>query len=143
MSVSTLKARTGRGFLVLFRSLAENCLYGTVPAQLSAMSALVNLTASFANNSLSGAVPAGVQSVFPLSSGVWTGNCLQGISSPYPYCGMVELGALIDLFQMTNTGYWGSELNWLTQAHPCTWYGVTCDASSSVVRYGKTSPCAA
>lgn len=44
-----------------------------------------------------------------------------------------ELSALQDFYAATNGPSWTISTGWMSSADPCTWFGVTCDASPAVV----------
>ena len=73
-----------------------NKLCGTVPPQLTALSALSASTLSFANNQLYGALPTAVAAVFPANLSLWSGNCVVN-ASVGPGCSLSERPALLDL----------------------------------------------
>ena len=90
---------------------------------------------SLASNQLTGSVPVGLTTTFPLTSLTWSSNCLTNCSNQYPDCSMPERAALVDLYTATAGTAWANSTRWLTSVSLCNWTGVTCGSPSGPVVY--------
>ena len=66
----------------------------------------------------------------------WANNCLDATYPQHDGCGMVERPALVDLFVATTTpgvAGWRNSSNWLSDANPCTWAGVTSNTAQNAI----------
>ena len=87
---------------------------------------------NFAGNQLTGTVPSRIATLLPPSSTVWSNNCIINATTILDGCTSItdsERSALLDFYFSTGGGSGGSWVQtsgWVTRAHPCTWFGVTC-----------------
>ena len=96
-----------------YLDVSNNLFTGTVPSTISALS--VSATVSFANNQLTGSLPAAVNLQFPVTTGSWSGTCIVNATSPPAGCDLFERPALVDLFIATNTTGWLNATGWLVR----------------------------
>ena len=89
-------------------------------------------TLRLSNNQLLGTVPAQLTTTFPVMSMTWSGNCIVNATATLAGCDLAERSALLDFYTATHGGGWVVSTGWMTSAHPCSWYGVTCQAGSTI-----------
>ena len=107
------------------------CSLSTPLGTVACTARQANLVVS--GNQLTGSVPTALQALFPTASSTWSTNCIAGVTSPYLGCDLNERSSLVELFIATNGFGWTARVGWLTPAHPCGWYGVTCGTGSGPV----------
>ena len=97
------------------------------------------------NNSLSGVLPSGMCSQFypkgcSIATGRFTTNCNVCNYQAPTTTSAIDTQALKDFYTSTNGSGWISSQNWPT-GDPCKsgWFGVTCDASLSVLGLDLTN----
>ena len=114
-----------------FLDVSTNSLFGTVPSSLAAINATAANFKVFSNQ-LSGTLPSNVAPLYPVGSSSWAYNCITGCTNQFTGCDLSERTMLVDLFTSTNRSLagWTVATGWLSSAHPCTWFGVTCAAAS-------------
>ena len=140
---------------VIELGLAYNDLSGTIPPELSNLTALTNLYLRW--NQLSGTVPPELGNLANLDALYLAGNRLRGCLPAVwkyvvendlerldlPYCATVPLklsaaaardrDALVALYWAADGDKWTNNDNWFSDAPVGTWYGVTADANGRVI----------
>ena len=110
-----------------------------VDVQAASCCAIVSESCSALNlayNQLWGTIPHGFSTRFAVKSGTWSYNCITNCTSQAAGCS--DRSALVDLYSSTNGTGWLNSTNWLSNASPCTWFGVNCTSGSLPVVYAAS-----